>query len=161
MGYCRPMSAKISPRQCEINRRRERFPCQGCAGLEDVTVINLEEMVMSTATKESPPGRKGRHLLCSVPGCGKIRVKDGLCKAHYNEQRKAAALTVAAPVDKSPLSVLLPPSEPAVSGYFLNLSDFPELAVWLKEVCEENDIPLAIIGLLEARRQGLLLPKGA
>jgi len=168
LGYCRPMSATISPRQCDVNRRRDCYLCQGCEGLENVQAVNFEEMVMSTPAKEPAPARRGRHLLCKVPGCDKLRVTGGMCKAHYRQSQaaKGAPETPAKkrqPVTSPPakagrLSALLAPPEPPATGYFLDMQDFPELDAWLKEMVSAEDIPLAIIGLLEARRTGALKP---
>lgn len=161
LGYCRPMSATISPRQCDVNRRRDCYLCQGCDGLEDVQAVNLEEMVMHKQKEEVE--RRGRHLLCKVPGCDKLRVKDGMCKAHYREAQAAKATpkakaekrAVKPPAKAGRLSALLPPPEPPASGYFLNMQEYPDLDAWLQERCPD-DIPGAIIELLTACQRGLL-----
>ena len=164
LGYCRPMSAWISPRQCNVNRDKHCFSCSACAGLEDVKEINLEEMVMSTPAKEPAPARKGRHLLCSVPGCEKIRARGKFCMAHYREAQaatkgqpkaKAEKRAVKPPAKAGRLSALLPPSEPPASGYFLNMQEYPDLDAWLQERCPD-DIPGTIIELLTACQRGLL-----
>ncbi|OPY14675.1 MAG: hypothetical protein A4E69_01058 [Syntrophus sp. PtaB.Bin138] len=168
LGYCRPMSAKISPRQCQINRDKDCYSCLGCNGLEDVQGVNLDEMVGTARSQdeemvmhksEEGAERRGRHLLCKVPGCDKLRVKDGMCTAHYRQSQaaKGAPETPAKkrrPVTSPPakagrLSALLPPPEPPATGYYLNLQQYPDLDAWLQEVCPD-DIPGTIIELLEA-----------
>lgn len=62
------------------------------------------------------------------------------------------------------LSILLPLPDsppPPRTGVFLDLTDFPELHVWLQEMCADTDIPLAVIGLLEARRKDMFKMKAA
>lgn len=165
LGYCRPMRAWISPRQCNVNRDKHCFSCSACAGLEDVKEINLEEMVMSTPAKEPAPARKGRHLLCSVPGCEKIRARGKFCMAHYREAQAAKATPKAQAEERAVtpppakaggrLSALLPPPETPARGYFLNMQEYPDLDAWLQERCPD-DIPGAIIELLSACQQGRL-----
>jgi hypothetical protein len=193
MGECRPMSARISPRQCAINRERDLYLCGKCGGLENVKEQIFEEVVMPK--KEEGAGRRGKHLLCTVPGCEKIRVRDGMCMAHFREAQRTSgnaavpapsfapcepsvtlgATSTPIPVDDiyesmnesrvpEAISTLLPPPEPSPpprKGVFIDLTDFPDLDAWLHDMCAISDIPIAIIGLLEARRKGLLLPKVA
>ena len=192
MGECRPMSARISPRQCEINRDRDLYLCGNCDGLENVAEEIFEEVVMPK--KEEGAGRRGTHLLYKVAGCQKIRVRDGMCMAHFREAKRTSGKATAPappfePCDLSvtygatsapvpvedihgsmtarvpeALSTLLPPPEPSPpprKGVFLDLTDFPDLDAWLQDMCATSEIPIAIIGLLEARRKGLLLPKVA
>lgn len=173
IGYCRPMSAKISPRQCKVNRDNDCYSCAKCRGLEDVQAVNLDEMVGKgnrdeetvMHKREEGAERRGRHLLCKVPGCDKLRVKDGMCRAHYRQSQaaKGEPMTTAKkqqPVTSPPakagrLSALLPPPEPPATGYYLNLQEYPDLDAWLQEVCPD-DIPSLIIELLEACQHGRL-----
>lgn len=91
---------------------------------------------MSTPAKEPAPARRGRHLLCKVPGCDKLRVTGGMCKAHLVGQSQAAKGAPETPAKKRQpvtslpakagrLSALLPPPEPPATGYFLDMQDFP------------------------------------
>lgn len=93
MGECRPMSARISPRQCEVNRDRDLYLCGKCNGLENVAEEIFEEVGMPK--KEEGAGRRGKHLLCKVPGCQKIRVRDGMCMAHFREAKRTSGKTTA------------------------------------------------------------------
>ncbi|MDD3293256.1 MAG: hypothetical protein PHG20_01040 [Geobacteraceae bacterium] len=173
IGYCRPMSAKISPRQCKVNRDNDCYSCAKCRGLEDVQSVNLDEMVGKgnrdeetvMHKREEGAARRGRHLLCKVPGCDKLRVTGGMCRAHYRQSQaaKGAPETPAKkrqpvmplPAKAGRLSALLPPPEPPAAGYYLNLQKYPDLDAWLQEVCPD-DIPSLIIELLEACQQGRL-----
>jgi hypothetical protein len=195
LGECRPMSARITPRQCAINQERDLYSCGKCVGLVNVRNESFKEVNMPK--KEEGAGRRGKHLLCKVPGCDNIRVKNQMCMKHYKEclqqpsgeiapppaapapftpcdisstygataPDSAEDISVAVPSilpeqtnSPGPLSALLPPPIPAEHrpGFFLDLTAHPELHAWLRDLVKEADIPMAVIGLLEARRNDLL-----
>ena len=55
---CKPLSARISRKQCEINKAKGTFACDVCNGIDT--------------------------QWCKIDGCLKDVVAKGMCKTHYN-----------------------------------------------------------------------------
>ncbi len=85
---CERMSATISRKQCDINRKGRAagprvplivpcFACAGCPGLGVAITIEPEEVIMAS--------------ICKILGCGKQAQhgKDGMCRRHFTESRAA------------------------------------------------------------------------
>jgi len=100
MGDCRPMSARITERQCGINQERSLFSCGKCDGLVNVVDVAMGEVIV------------GVMAVCTRCKFEKEIVAKGLCRSCYdflaNEKRKAARTAV----HEKPVAGKL--SEPAV-----------------------------------------------
>jgi hypothetical protein len=77
MGDCRPMSARITERQCGINRARELFSCKHCFGLENITETAIEGEIVS---------KKGKCVKCKRPDMAIVAA--GLCGKCYLDRKK-------------------------------------------------------------------------
>lgn len=79
LQQCVPLSARITVRQCAINRKRGTYACNNCPGLGDeiVELVQIKEEVMAGP----------KHPKCIVEGCQKIRVAkcDGMCSADFKK----------------------------------------------------------------------------
>jgi len=166
-GYCIRLSARITPTQCETNKKTEHISCQGCEGLDMAKQF------------------KSYHKKCSVAGCEKQAWKDGMCCKHFNQlkQHREAedrsmltesandshlkdalppepAVSESYPADPQPENLLLPlPVDPAPerSGIFIDFSGQEDLMRWLFDMCgDTTDASVAVLGLLKARKDGLL-----
>ncbi len=151
-GYCVRLSARITPAQCEINRS-EHISCQGCEGLDMGQV-------------------KYKHPRCSVEGCDKQAWKGGMCYRHFNQQQRSGIQNQEAldeladglsevpdtiPEIHTPENPLFPPPiAPSRPGIFIDFSGQEDLMRWLFDICGDTDASVAVLGLLKARRDGLL-----
>lgn len=151
-GYCVRLSARIKPAQCEINRS-VHISCQGCEWLDMGKV-------------------KYKHPKCSVEGCDKQAWKGGMCFRHFNQQQRSGiqsqdaldelaeglsevpGMTPAVQPTANPL--LPPPIAPSRPGIFIDFSGQEDLMRWLFDMCGDTDASLAVLGLLKARKDGLL-----
>lgn len=164
-GYCVRLSARIRPAQCEINRN-EHISCQGCEGLDMGKV-------------------KYKHPRCSVEGCDRQAWKGGMCYKHYHNHHakvsqvepkasqknlgiqnqealdelaealpEVPGMTPAAQPAANPL--LPPPIAPTRPGIFIDFSGQEDLMRWLFDMCGDTDASVAVLGLLKARKEGLL-----
>lgn len=176
------MSARITVRQCQVNQARDMFSCGKCTGLVNVAEVKEEDVVSKRGTcakcKRPDMSIVARGL------CGKCYAEEkekGFppLDADSSVPEQAASPVTGERSDREAIhpltkddsgklkitsSALLPPpvaTTPKRPGIFLDLSNHPDLDAWLKETCEEDDIPLAIIGLLEYRRKDLLRVKEA
>lgn len=70
LHHCLPLSARITKKQCEINRQSGHITCSTCPVVGD-------EVIETVNVKEGIVGHPG---FC---GCGKIKWRLGMCKKCY------------------------------------------------------------------------------
>jgi hypothetical protein len=176
MGDCRPMSARITERQCGINRARELFSCKHCFGLENITETAIEGEIVS---------KKGKCVKCKRPDMAIVAA--GLCGKCYLDRKKeieAAAASgsdanetppagneeiISTPADhivsvatettagsnpRSLLSMITPPPTVKFEGIFLDFSAHPGLLVDLEAI--SDNVPGDILVLCSMLVQGKL-----
>jgi hypothetical protein len=111
LGECKPLNARISTRQCNINRERGLFSCSKCAGLVNAQLVDFKEESMVT----EPKPKRGNHYLCIVPGCTKVRVKGQMCMKHWRISQAAASKTAEDVAIIPPASASFEPCDPALT----------------------------------------------
>lgn len=150
MGECRPMSARITERQCGINRERGLFSCGRCDGLMGMADIDIEEGLM---------GKVGTCKNCKKD---KAIIARDLCRSCYDTLRHKGELqTVTAEPEQIPvvstdkaihppvqplpekdaprslLSMITPPLAVKTEGFFLDFSNHPGLLVDLEAISDD------------------------
>lgn len=171
LGECRPMSAKITERQCGINQERGLYLCGKCDGLVRLIEVDIEEDLVS---------KRGTCVKCKRPDL--MIVGQGLCGKCYTDRKKESKSAivqpemsppentdnaVAVPVrvpdepaiapDKTPrtlMSMITPPPDVKTEGIFLDFTDQPNLLADLQAI--SDDVPGDILELCSMLVSGKL-----
>lgn len=77
--FCARMSARILPKQCDVNRGRKMLSCEGCSG-----PVGVEPMVAHIVSGDKEKAVKS-YQQCIELGCTKFRVRHQRCTVHANE----------------------------------------------------------------------------
>jgi len=134
---CKPLSARITVRQCIINRRKALYSCSNCPGLgEDIVeaVQVKEDMVMA---------KKQIHPKCIVAGCTKVRVAkcDGMCRADFKKYGSREAYYASVEMQETPGVAEAETIPNAASPYASALKKFDQEYCSAKNILFTSDLP--------------------